>query len=249
MNSMQEFLQQKAIVTGATRGIGRAITRALLDRGATVYGLYGSDQTAAAELADQCQNAGDRLQLVRCNVADHEAVGKFYATFEEAHDTLDILVNNAGIRRDQLLALMDIDTWQRVLDVNLTGTFNMCKYAVPLMLKQKYGRIISVTSPASYLGFSGQGNYAAAKAGQIGLTRTLAKEVARKKITVNCVSPGFVDTDFISDLSDEQRAAYRKMVPMRRFGTAEEIADAVLFLASARASYITGAVIDINGGL
>lgn len=246
---MHDFQQQKAIVTGATRGIGRAVTRALLDRGATVFGLYASDESAASALAEQYRADGDRLRLIRCNVADHEAVAAFYAAFESTCDTLDILVNNAGIRRDQLTATMDIDSWQSVIDVNLTGTFNMSKYAVPLMLKQKYGRIISITSPASYLGFIGQGNYAAAKAGQIGLTRTLAKEVARKKITVNCVSPGFVDTDFISDLSDEQRAAYRKMVPMRRFGTAEEIADTVLFLASARASYITGAVIDITGGL
>ncbi len=246
---MHDFQQQKAIVTGATRGIGRAVTRALLDRGATVFGLYASDESAAAALAKQCRADGDRLQLVRCNVADHEAVAAFYAEFESVCDTLDILVNNAGIRRDQLTAMMDIETWQSVVDVNLTGTFIMSKYAVPLMLKQKYGRIISITSPASYLGFIGQGNYAAAKAGQIGLTRTLAKEVARKKITVNCVSPGFVETDFIGDLSDEQRAAYRKMVPMRRFGTAEEVADTVLFLASARASYITGAVIDITGGL
>jgi 3-oxoacyl-[acyl-carrier protein] reductase len=249
MKDMYDFHQQKAVVTGATRGIGRAITLALLSRGARVFGLYGSDQAAAEKLVDECRSHGDHLQLFRCNVADHQAVRAFYAMLESDYETIDILVNNAGIRRDRLTALMDIDTWQSVLDVNLTGTFNMSKCAVPLMLKQKYGRIISVTSPASYLGFPGQANYAAAKAGQIGLTRTLAKEVARKRITVNCVSPGFVETDFIGDLTDEQRTAYRKMVPMRRFGTAEEIADTVIFLASAQASYITGAVIDITGGL
>lgn len=246
---MNDFHGRKAIVTGATRGIGRAVSLGLLERGAAVFGLYGSDQQAARRLAEECREYTSRLTLVRCDVADYQAVQQWYERFEEEHDTVDILVNNAGIRRDQLTALMDLENWQRVLDVNLTGTFTMSKFAVPLMLKQKYGRIISVTSPASYLGFLGQGNYAAAKAGQIGLTRTLAKEVARKKITVNCVSPGFIDTDFISDLTEEQRATYRKLVPMKRFGTAAEVADAILFLASEQASYITGTVLEITGGL
>ncbi|BDD87256.1 SDR family oxidoreductase [Desulfofustis limnaeus] len=246
---MNDFHGRKAIVTGATRGIGRAVSLGLLERGAAVFGLYGSDEQAAQRLAEECREHAPRLTLVRCDVADYQAVQNWYEGFEAEYDTVDILVNNAGIRRDQLTALMDRESWQRVLDVNLTGTFTMSKFAVPLMLKQKYGRIISVTSPASYLGFLGQGNYAAAKAGQIGLTRTLAKEVARKKITVNCVSPGFIDTDFIGDLTEEQRTTYRKLVPMKRFGTAAEVADAILFLASEKASYITGTVLEITGGL
>ena len=145
--------------------------------------------------------------------------------------------------------MMTSDDWNRVIEVNLTGTYLMSKQAVLLMMKKKYGRIINITSPVADLGFAGQANYAASKAGQVAFTKSLAKETAKKKITVNCVSPGFILTDFIKDLPQEQLAAYKKMVPMRRFGTAEEVADAVLFLASDRASYITGTVLDITGGL
>jgi len=144
---------------------------------------------------------------------------------------------------------MKTDQWQRVLDTNLTGTFHMSKQAVLLMLKNKYGRIINITSPIARLGFTGQANYAASKAGQIALTKTLAKETARKKITVNAVSPGFISTDFIQDLDKDQLQSYKKSVPMRRFGTPEEVADAVLFLASKKAAYITGTVLEITGGL
>jgi len=144
---------------------------------------------------------------------------------------------------------MSSEQWQQVLDINLTGTFHMSKYAVPLMLKQKYGRIVNITSPSSYMGIQGQANYAASKAGQIGFTRTLAKEIARKKITANCVSPGFIQTDLLDDLTTEQLAAYKKMVPMRRFGNVGEVVEAVLFLASEKASYTTGSVLEVNGGL
>lgn len=246
---MDVFTGRKVVVTGATRGIGKAITKAFLNNGAFVIGIYGSNHKAAEEFKQECLEAGHEIQLFCCDVSDHIAVGQFYSETEEKFDTIDILINSAGIRRDALTALMDNTQWQSVIDINLTGTFNMSKFAVPLMLKQKYGRIINITSPVSYLGFQGQANYAASKAGQIGLTRTLAKETARKKITVNCVSPGFIQTDFINDLSDEQVAAYKKMVPMRRFGTVEEVADSVLFLASKKASYITGAVLEITGGL
>jgi 3-oxoacyl-[acyl-carrier protein] reductase len=189
------------------------------------------------------------LQLHQCDVADHQQVKKFYQQVEEEFDTIDILVNNAGIRRDSLLALMDSKDWQQVIDVNLTGSFNMCKQAVLLMMKQKYGRIINITSPVAHLGFAGQANYAASKAGQIAMTKCLAKETARKKITVNCVSPGFISTDLLSDLSAEQLATYKNLVPMRRFGTADEVAHAVLFLASQQAAYITGTVLEVSGGL
>ena len=187
--------------------------------------------------------------MIACDVADYDAVKQLYIDIEKRFDTIDILINNAGIRQDAIVALMDRDQWQQVIDVNLTGTFNLCKFAVPLMLKQKYGRIVTITSPAAYLGFQGQANYSASKAGQIGFTRTLAKEVARKKITANCVSPGFIQTELIEDLSAEQMSAYKKMVPMRRFGNVDEVVEAVLFLASAKASYITGATLEVNGGL
>lgn len=246
---MTGFTGQKAIITGATKGIGRAIALALLDRGAIVLGLYGSDTQAAEHLQKECGGLPGTLHLYQCDVSSYKDVEALYEKIEQEFDTIDILVNNAGIRRDKLLALMDQESWQQVIDVNLTGTFTMCRSAVLLMLKQKYGRIINITSPVATLGFAGQTNYGASKAGQIGLTRSLCKETARKKITVNCVSPGFIDTELIADLSPELVKEYKKNVPMRRFGKVEEVATAVLFLASKDAAYITGSVLDVNGGL
>lgn len=241
----------KAVVSGATRGIGRAVTLGLLAQGARVYGVYGGNEEAAAALSVEAegQGLGDRLTLARLDVADDEAIRGFFTKLEADWDTLDILVNSAGIRRDAVTAMMSPADWRRVLDVNLTGCFNMSRSALPLMLKQKYGRIIFITSPMGHLGFAGQANYAASKAGQVGLMKSLSKEVAKRRITVNCVSPGFIDTDFIAGLADEQLAAYKKMVPAGRFGKPEEVAEAVLFLAGKNAAYINGAVLEITGGL
>ena len=246
---MLEFEGKTAVVTGATRGIGRAITEALLAQGATVAGVYGGNRAAAEAMASECSQYGERLRLVQLDVSDYQAVATFFTEMEAAWDTLDILVNNAGIRRDAVLAMMKEEDWRRVLDVNLTGGFNMSKCALPLMLKQKYGRIVFITSPMGHLGFAGQSNYAASKAGQIGLMKSLSKEVAKRKITVNCVSPGFIATDLIGDLPETHVKDYKKMVPANRFGTPAEVAEAVLFLASDRAAYINGAVLEITGGL
>ena len=242
---------KKAVVTGATRGIGRAVTLALLAEGAQVYGLYGGNQAAADQLAAEAAELGQagRLRLQQLDVSDSTAVNAFFSSLENEWDTLDILVNSAGIRRDALVAMLKQEDWQRVLDDNLSGCFNCSKAALPLMLKQKYGRIIFITSPMGHLGFPGQANYAASKAGQIGLMKSLSKEVAKRRITVNCVSPGFIDTDFLTGLGEEQLKGYKKMVPAGRFGTAAEVADAVLFLSSDRAAYINGAVLEITGGL
>ncbi|MGX9725902.1 MAG: 3-oxoacyl-ACP reductase FabG [Candidatus Electronema sp. VV] len=246
---MNTFTNQKAIVTGATKGIGKAITEALLAQGATVLGLYSGDEAAASAFAAAHADVGDRLHLHKVDVSDYKAVEAFCRETEEQFDTIDILVNNAGIRRDAVVAMMRQEDWQRVLDVNLTGGYNMCRFALPLMLKQKYGRIIFITSPMGHLGFAGQANYAASKAGQVGLMKSLSKEVAKRKITVNCVSPGFIGTEFIGDLSEEQMKDYKKLVPAGRFGTPEEVADAVLFLADKRAAYINGSVLEVTGGL
>jgi len=246
---MRDFTGQKVVISGASRGIGKAISLAFLERGATVIGLYAGNTEAAEIFQKECLHFNSNLQLHKCDVSDNTQVQDFYKQIEEQFETIDILVNNAGIRRDKLLALMDQTSWQQVIDINLTGTFNMCRNAVMLMLKQKYGRIINITSPVATLGFAGQTNYGASKAGQIGLTRSLCKEVARKKITVNCVSPGFIDTELIEDLSPELLKEYKRKVPMRRFGKPSEIADAVLFLASRNAAYISGTVLDVNGGL
>lgn len=246
---MEDFSGQTVVVSGATRGIGRAIAVHFLEAGATVIGIYAGNTEAAASFSEEFKRYSARFELLKCNIAKETEVTALFAMVEEKYQSLEILVNNAGIRKDAVLALMQKEQWQQVIDINLTGTYLMAKQAVLLMMQNKYGRIINITSPAAHLGFPGQANYAASKAGQVALTKTLAKEVAKKKITANCVSPGFISTDFINDLSKEQLTAYKKMVPMRRFGTPEEVADAVLFLAGNRAAYITGAVLEINGGL
>ena len=244
-----DFAGQKAVVTGATRGLGRAVTEALLARGAHVIGVYGGNDEAAAAFKEACGTQAENLSLHKLDVSDYAAVEEFYRHVEESFETIDILVNNAGIRRDGVLAMMNPADWQRVIDVNLTGGYNMAKFAVLLMMKQKYGRIIFMTSPMGHLGFAGQSNYAASKAGQVGLVKSLSKEVAKRKITVNCVSPGFIATDFLQDLTDAQAKEYKKMVPVKRFGKPEEVAEAVLFLAGQNASYINGSVLEVTGGL
>lgn len=246
---MKRFDEQKVVISGASRGIGKAISLAFLEEGATVIGIYASNKESADLFKDECSTFGDKLELHQCDVSDPLQVENLYKDIESRHDTIDILINNAGIRKDKLLALMDHESWQKVVDINLGGTFNMCRHGVLLMLKQKYGRIINITSPVASMGFAGQTNYGASKAGQIGLTRSLCKETARKKITVNCVSPGFIDTELIEDLTESQLKEYKKSVPMRRFGSVDEVASAVLFLASKEASYISGAVLEVNGGL
>jgi 3-oxoacyl-[acyl-carrier protein] reductase len=246
---MMDFAGQIVLVSGATRGIGRAIAGNFLQAGADVIGIYAGNTDAAASFAEEFKEYSAQLFLAQCDITKETEIAALFTMVEEKYQRLDILVNNAGIRRDAVLALMQSEQWQQVIDTNLTGTFYMARQAVLLMMQNKYGRIINITSPVASLGFPGQANYAASKAGQIALTKTLAKEVAKKKITVNCVSPGFIATDFINDLSKEQLTAYKKMVPMNRFGTPEEVAHAVLFLAGHDAAYITGTVLEVSGGL
>jgi len=220
----------------------------LLGEGAHVTAIYSSDDDAAAKLRDEA-GAGEALDTFKLDVSDFSACEAFYKSYEEKNPSLDILVNSAGIRRDGVVGMMKEDDWRRVMDINLSGSFYMSKGAVKIMMKKRYGRIISITSPIGRIGFAGQANYAASKAGQVGFTRALAKEVATRKITVNCVSPGFIATDFIGDLPEEQRKEYEKLVPMRRFGAPDEVAHAVLFLAGEKAAYISGATLEVAGGL
>ena len=250
---MTNFQGRKVVISGATRGIGKAIAKAFLEAGATVIGVYGSNRKAADSFVQEWQESesfqDNRLFLYQCDISDDGSVLKLFNEIEQQFDTIDILINNAGIRRDAVLAMMQSDDWHRVIDVNLNGTFNMSKQAVLLMMKQKYGRIIHITSPMAHMGFAGQTNYAASKAGQIGMMRSLSKETAKRKITVNCVSPGFIDTELLEGLTDDQLTQYKKMVPMKRFGKTEEVAAAVLFLAGEQASYISGTVLEVTGGL
>jgi 3-oxoacyl-[acyl-carrier protein] reductase len=243
-----DFYDQTAIITGGTKGIGRATTEALLGAGADVICVYGGDDKAAEQMRADHENEGG-LRVQKLDVADADACRDFWRQLESEEIAPQILVNNAGIRRDNVLAMMPETDWKRVLDVNLGGVYNMCKYGVQAMSGRRYGRIVNLTSPSGKLGFEGQANYAASKAGMVALTRSLSKEVARRGITVNCVSPGFIDTDFIRDLPEDQAKQYKQMVPVRRFGKASEIADAILFLASRESAYITGATLEVTGGL
>ncbi|MCP3914235.1 MAG: SDR family oxidoreductase [bacterium] len=243
------FAGRTVVVTGGTRGIGAAITSAFLAEGARVLASYHSNDAAAEAFAADSDAAEGQLTLHRFDVADAAAVEAFWGEIEEAETSVDALVNNSGIRSDSLLATMNLSEWQRVIDTNLTGSYLMSKHAVLNMMRQRYGRILFVTSPAGRFGFEGQGNYAASKAGQVGLMRSLCKEVARRKITVNCVSPGFIATELIADLPEDLAKEYKRSVPMRRFGEPSEVADAVLFLASERASYVTGTTLEVTGGL
>lgn len=241
------FTDQHVIVTGGTRGIGRAITEAFLAEGATVHATYRSGDEAAEDMRRAAGDAAERLVLARVDLGDPAAVATFWEGLAETQ--VSVLVNNAGIRRDGLLATMSEEDWGAVLDTNLSGGYRMAKAAVLNMMPQRYGRIVFITSPAGRFGFNGQGNYAASKAGQVGLARALCKEVAKRKITVNCVSPGFIATELISDLPEDLARSYKTSVPMRRFGEPAEVASAVLYLSSAEAAYITGSTLEVTGGL
>ena len=237
----------KVIVTGGTRGIGKAVSESFLKAGAAVVAVYASNDDAANAMLDQWK--GQPLTVEKLDISDYPAVERFFDDFDKRNDSLEVLVNNAGIRRDSVLGMMPKDDWDKVIDTNLTGTFNMSKFGLMKMLQNKFGRIITITSPSGKMGFAGQANYAASKAGQVALAKSLSKEAARRNITVNCVSPGFIDTELISDLPDEMLKAYRKQVPLGRFGDPEEVAAAVRFLASREASYVTGTVLEVTGGL
>ena len=244
-----DFKGQIAVVTGGTRGIGRGITEALLKAGAKVVATYQSNDKAAEEFVKANKTYSNYFDLRSFNVTQYDEVENFYRYVEQAYGEFQILVHGSGIRIDSIVGMMHESDWRKVIDTNLTGTFNMCKLAVQNMMRKKYGRVIIITSPIGRFGFAGQSNYAASKAGQVAFMQSLSKEVASRKITVNCVSPGFIDTDFIGDLSEEQKKAYLDMVPLRRFGLPEDVAHSVLFLASAESAYITGTTLEVTGGL
>jgi len=244
-----DFKEQTALVTGGTRGIGRAISEAFLKAGAKVIATYlGNDEEAENFKQVNIKHA-ECLDIHKFDVTEYGAVEKFYKDIETKHGNFQVLVVSSGIRSDSIVGMMKAEDWSRVIDTNLTGTFNLSKLAVQSMIRQRYGRIITLTSPIGKFGLAGQANYASSKAGQVAFTKSLSKEVASRNITVNCVSPGFIDTDFIGDLPEEQRKAYKEQISLKRFGTPEDVTYPVLFLASKEAAYITGSVLEITGGL
>lgn len=234
-----------ALVTGASRGIGRSIAELLVERGATVIGTATSENGAAA-ISEYLGENGKGLAL---NVTDTGSIEAVLKQINEEFGAIDILVNNAGITRDNLLMRMKDDEWTDIMDTNLTSIFRLSKAVLRGMMKKRQGRIINVGSVVGTMGNAGQTNYAAAKAGVIGFTKSMAREVASRGVTVNTVAPGFIETDMTKALNDEQRAATLANVPAGRLGDPREIASAVAFLASPEAAYITGETLHVNGGM
>ncbi|MEZ9523122.1 3-oxoacyl-ACP reductase FabG [Enterovibrio norvegicus] len=234
-----------ALVTGASRGIGRAIAEILVERGATVVGTATSE-SGAASISDYLGENGKGYAL---NVTSSESIEGVLKAIKEEFGDIDILVNNAGITRDNLLMRMKEDEWQDIMDTNLTSIFRMSKAVLRAMMKKRNGRIINVGSVVGTMGNAGQANYAAAKAGVVGFTKSMAREVASRGITVNTVAPGFIETDMTKALNDDQRAATLAQVPAGRLGDPREIAATVAFLASTDAAYITGETLHVNGGM
>ena len=238
-----------ALVTGGSRGIGAAICRALARMGAFVHINYFGSQEAAQEVLDSIQAEGGKGALLRFDVADGAAVQEALDVVVEEHGPIQILVNNAGITRDTLAARMKEEEWDRVLAVNLKGAFNCTKAALRPMMKARWGRIINIGSVVGSMGNAGQVNYAAAKAGLEGFSKSLAREVAPRGITVNVVAPGFIDTAMTAGLPEKIKEQLLGQIPMGRMGSPDEVASVVAFLASEAASYITGHVLHVNGGL
>ncbi len=242
-------LTSTALVTGGSRGIGKAVAETLAREGFQVYLTYVSKPEEAEAVAAGINAAGGSARAFRLDVSDAAAVATFFQEEIRGKVVLDVLVNNAGITKDGLILRMKDEDFDRVLDVNLSGAFTCLREAAKLMTRQRRGRIVNITSVVGQMGNAGQINYSAAKAGLIGMTKSAAKELAGRNVTVNAVAPGFIETDMTAKLTDEIRAAYIEAIPLRRLGLPQDIADAVAFLASDKAGYITGQVIAVNGGM
>ena len=244
---MPDLSGKVAVVTGASRGIGRAVAVCLATRGAQVGAAARGDHAAAT--VEAIQRAGGLADLVTVDVTDAESVAAMVGGVIERHGRIDILVNNAGIARDQLLMRMKREDWDQVMATNLTSAFVCVQAVIKAMIKQRSGRIINVSSVVGQSGNAGQTNYAASKAGLIGFSKALAREVASRNITVNVVAPGLIDTDMTRDLTEKAQKDWAAQIPLGRLGSPEDVASAICFLASDEASYITGHVLAVNGGM
>jgi len=242
---MFELTGKTALVTGATGGIGGAIARALHKQGATIA-ISGTRREALDQMANELK---DRVHVLPCNLADKDQVEALVPQAEAAMEKLDILVANAGITRDNLFVQLNDEDWESVININLTATFRLSRAAMKTMMRRRHGRIIGITSVVGVTGNPGQGNYTAAKAGMIGMMKSIAKEYARRGVTANCVAPGFIASPMTDKLNDKQREAILQMVPANRLGSGEDIAAAVVYLASDEAAYVTGQTLHVNGGM
>ena len=238
-----------AIVTGGTRGIGRAIALKLADHGANIVINYRNSDKEEEELKAILEEKGVKVLTVKCDISNFEDSKNLMDKCKEVFGKIDILVNNAGITKDTLIMRMKEEDFDNVIDVNLKGTFNCAKHASAIMLKQRFGKIINMTSVVGIAGNAGQVNYAASKAGVIGLTKSLAKELGSRGITVNAVAPGFINTDMTASLSEKVKEEASKNIPLKRLGDPEDVANLVGFLASDAANYITGQIINVDGGM
>ncbi|HEV8118148.1 MAG TPA: 3-oxoacyl-[acyl-carrier-protein] reductase [Thermoanaerobaculia bacterium] len=245
---MNRFAGRVALVTGASRGIGEAIARRLAAEGATVIAAARTAE-ALEKVVGAIVEAGGKASAVPLDLADPASVDAGVKSVLAAHGQVDILVNNAGVTEDNLLLRMSKDSWDRVLGTNLTGVFLLTQAVVKAMLKKRYGRIVSVTSVVGLMGNAGQANYAASKAGLVGFTKSLARELASRNITCNAVAPGFIATAMTEKMTEEARQSLSGQIPLGRLGSADDVAGAVAFLASDEASYVTGTVLNVSGGL
>ena len=237
-----------ALVTGASRGIGKAIAQELAQHGATVVGT-ATTEDGAQSISAYLQNSSAKGQGMVLNVTEPDAVVELISSIEKDFGTVSVLVNNAGITRDNLLVRMKDEEWDAILDTNLSSVYRLSKACLRGMMKMRKGRIVNITSVVGSSGNPGQANYAAAKAGVVGFSKSLAREVGSRGITVNCVAPGFIDTDMTRSMAEDQRGALLSQIPLNRLGRAEEVAHAVAFLASPLAAYITGETLHVNGGM
>ena len=238
-----------AVVTGASRGIGKEIAKTLAAKGATVIVNYNGSAEKAEETVKEIEALGGKAEALQCNVSDYDKAAEMMAYVVKTYGRVDILVNNAGITRDNLLMKMSEADFEAVLSTNLKGTFHTIRHASRYFLKQRYGRIVNISSVSGVMGNAGQANYSASKAGVIGLTKSVARELASRGITCNAVAPGFIETDMTDAMTESAKEAVQKQIPLGRCGNTKDVAELVTFLASDKAAYITGQVISVDGGM